>query len=110
MPKDQKLPHGLHRFYTSDKFTDSVFWFMCGMVYGGGKEIYCAANTFREFLGIDEESAPTRQLVQKFNRQLKNFKEAIAEDRHKIDLKEEDDVYFNDLVDAVIRRIEQSNS
>jgi len=103
MPVDQKLPKGLHKYYTSDKFTDAVFWFMCGMIYGCDKGVYDAANTFREFLGLDEDSAPTRHLVQKFQRQLKQFKEVIVIDRDKISLSE--DEFLQEVADEVFRRI-----
>lgn len=79
-----KLPKGLHRFYLWDKFSDSCFWFMAGLVFQKGMFREDAANAFREFLQLDEETAPTRAIVRKFERQLVQFKSAMCEDRSMI--------------------------
>lgn len=98
-----KLPHGMHKYYASDKFTDSAFWFMCGMVYGCNRLIPESANAFREFLGLDEDVAPTETLIMKFHRQRKNFREVIVVDRDKINLS--DDEFMKEITDEVLRRL-----
>lgn len=87
-----KLPKGLHRFYLWDKFSDSCFWFMAGLVYHKGMYREDAANAFREFLQLDEESAPTRAIVRKFERQLAQFKSAMCDDRSMIKIFEQENI------------------
>lgn len=99
----RKLPRGLHQFYISDKFTDSVFWFMAGLIVVQKMHVNDAAVAYRDFLQLDEDVAPTRTLESKFYRQLASFRKAIKEDRCMIAI--DDDPFTQQIIDGLLDRI-----
>ena len=82
--ENEKLPKGLHEFYRADKFTDASFWFMCGLIHKAGMSQYEAANAFREFMQLDEDTAPTRSLMRKYIRHKVLYHEVLRNEKSEI--------------------------
>jgi len=85
MAENTPLPKGLHDFYRADKFTDAAFWFMAALIHKGGMSQYQAANAFRDFMQIDEDTAPTRSIMTKYIRHKVLYHEVIRTEKKEIE-------------------------